>query len=44
MAVAEDVGPDLDRLAGNALDRKAPAIDGRVDILDDEPFGGEPAD
>src|SRR6185369_10092605 len=38
MTVAENVGPDLDRLAGNALDGKAPAIDGRINILDDEPF------
>src|SRR5262249_33806531 len=44
MAIAEHVGPDVDRLARNSLGWESPTIDGWVDFLDDEPFGGEPAD
>jgi len=40
MAVAHDVGPDLDRLARDALDRKAPAVDRRINVFDDDPPPG----
>jgi hypothetical protein len=36
MAVAVDVGPDLDPLTDNPLDRKPAILNPRVDILDME--------
>ena len=36
MPVAIDIGPDLDALADDPLDRKAAAIDQRIDIFDME--------
>jgi hypothetical protein len=36
VAVGEDVGPDLDGLADDALDRRAAAVDLRPDLLDDD--------
>jgi hypothetical protein len=36
MAVANDVGPNIDRFATDSLDRKAPAIDARIHIFDEQ--------
>jgi hypothetical protein len=43
MSVAEDVGPDVDRLADDALDRETPAIDARINVLDQEAVTGKAA-
>ena len=40
MAVPKDVDPDVDGLAGDPFDRKPPAIDRRVDILDSDTTPG----
>ncbi len=36
MALAQDVGPHLDRLAGDPLQRIAAAVDARIDVLDEK--------
>src|SRR5262249_15811227 len=36
MAVAKNIRPHFDRFAANALDRKPPGIDGRIDIPDED--------
>jgi hypothetical protein len=41
VAVAEDVGFDLDGVADHALDGKAAAVDLRRHALDDDAVGGE---
>src|SRR5262245_34651695 len=40
MALPQHVGPDVDRLAGDALDRVTAAIDARKNILDEEAGAG----
>jgi hypothetical protein len=37
MAVAKDIGPDLDRFARNPFDRKAAAVDAGINILNQKP-------
>ena len=37
VAVAEDVGPDLDRLPGDPFDRISPRVDAGIDVFDPEP-------
>ena len=44
MAVAEDINPHVDRLSGDALDRKAARVDGGKDILDVDPLPIQAAD
>jgi hypothetical protein len=44
MAVAKDVRPDLDGLAGNPFDRKPSRVHGRIDVLDINPATGQVAD
>src|SRR5262245_39306188 len=36
MAFTQEIGPDVERLTDNPLDRVSTAIDGRIDILDQE--------
>ena len=44
LAVAENVRPDLDRLAGDALDRKAASIDCWEYVFDDDPAASQATD